>query len=156
MKIFNVNNKENLWLLLPVTSFLFFILAMSPIEAFDTFWQLQSGKYIWRTGNFIYTDIFSLAFDAYRLEHCWLFDIILYISYITGGYALIGLVWCAGLGLLAIVLLPNRNKPGTSRSKGPTTVAAVLLLILPMLLFQSMYLSSTVSFWRGQCHRRRW
>jgi len=52
-----------------------FLLAMKPIEAFDTFWQLQSGKYIWETGNFLYSDTFSLAKDSFRLEHCWLHDL---------------------------------------------------------------------------------
>lgn len=82
------------------------IYAMRPIEAFDTFWQLQSGKYIWKTGNFIYTDIFSLAYDADRIEHCWLHDVLLYISYLVGGYNLLSLfkpltiLTCMGILLL--------------------------------------------------------
>lgn len=54
-----------------------FLLALRPIEAFDTFWQLQSGKYIWQTGAFIYTDIFSITKDVLRVEHCWLSDLCL-------------------------------------------------------------------------------
>ncbi len=69
-----------------------FLLALRPIEAFDTFWQLQSGKYIWQTGQFIYQDTFSLASDLFRLEHCWLHDIILYITYVAGGYPLLSLL----------------------------------------------------------------
>ena len=69
-----------------------FLLALRPIESFDTFWQLQSGKYIWQTGQFIYQDTFSLASEVFRLEHCWLHDIILYVTYVTGGYPLLSLL----------------------------------------------------------------
>ena len=80
-----------------------FVFSLRPIESFDTFWQLQSGKYIWQTGQFIYQDTFSLASDLFRLEHCWLHDIFLYITYVTGGYPLLSLLkpliitLCAGL-----------------------------------------------------------
>lgn len=80
-----------------------FILAFRPIEDFDTFWQLQSGRYMWQTGEFIYRDIFSIASDAYRLEHCWLSDLIFYALYSAGGYAALTLLkpvvisLCAGL-----------------------------------------------------------
>ena len=66
--------------------------ALRPIQAFDTFWQLQSGQYIWQTGRFIYHDIFSQASEVFRLEHCWLHDIFLYIAYVTGGYPLLSLL----------------------------------------------------------------
>lgn len=69
-----------------------FVVALRPIESFDTFWQLQSGKYIWQTGQFIYQDTFSLASEAFRLEHCWLHDIFLYVTYLAGGYTLLSLL----------------------------------------------------------------
>lgn len=80
-----------------------FILALRPVEDFDTFWQLQSGRYIWQTKSFIYTDLFSLAKDVFRLEHCWLSDLIFYALHALGGYPLLGLLkpliiaLCAGL-----------------------------------------------------------
>lgn len=71
---------------------LFFLLALRPLEDYDTFWQLQSGKHIWQTKSFIYSDIFSLAADAFRLEHCWLSDLIFYALYSAGGFMLLNLL----------------------------------------------------------------
>ncbi len=60
--------------------------AISLIHSFDTFWQLQSGKYLWQTKTFIHHDTFSLASDVSRIEHCWLHDLLLFASYSLGGY----------------------------------------------------------------------
>lgn len=81
------------------------LLALRPIEAFDTFWQLQSGKHIWQTGRFIYQDTFSLARDVFRLEHCWLHDVILYLTYASGGYPLLSLLKPVAIALCAGLLL---------------------------------------------------
>jgi len=96
-------NREKQPLLLLFTS-LFFLLALRPIEAFDTFWQLQSGKYIWQTGRFIYSDIFSIAYDEMRIEHCWFSDIIFYGLYSLGGYTLLSLLKPAAIALCAALL----------------------------------------------------
>ncbi len=69
-----------------------FIVALRQIEDYDTFWQLQSGKYILETGHFLYRDTFSITPDASRLEHCWLSDIIFYLHYLAGGYKLLSLL----------------------------------------------------------------
>jgi len=69
-----------------------FLLALRPIESFDTFWQLQSGKYLWQTGAFLTRDTFSLATDLFRMEHCWLHDLILYACYTVGGFIGLGLL----------------------------------------------------------------
>lgn len=81
-----------------------FLLAIKPIEAFDTFWQLQSGKYIWETGSFLYSDTFSLAKDSFRLEHCWVHDLILYMLYAIGGFDLVSLLKPTLIALSAIIL----------------------------------------------------
>lgn len=83
---------------------LFFLLALRPIEAFDTFWQLQSGKYIWQTKSFIYTDLFSIAAEVPRIEHCWLSDLIFYGLYTLGGYGLLGLLKPLLVTLCAVLL----------------------------------------------------
>lgn len=83
---------------------LFFLLALRPIEAFDTFWQLQSGKYIWQTKSFIYTDLFSIAAEVSRIEHCWLSDLIFYGLYTLGGYGLLGLLKPLLVTLCAVLL----------------------------------------------------
>lgn len=74
-----------------------FVLALRPVVDFDTYWQLQSGRYMVETRAFIYRDTFSLAADAFRLEHCWLHDLLLYGLYVLGGYHLLSL-------LLAVVI----------------------------------------------------
>ena len=76
------------WWALPVIGVLIaiFLFNFSEIHSFDIFWQLQSGKYIWQTKSFIYTDIFSLASHVIRVEHCWLHDIVVYASYSIAGY----------------------------------------------------------------------
>jgi hypothetical protein len=83
---------------------LLFLLALRPIEAFDTFWQLQSGKYIWQTKSFIYTDLFSIAAEVPRIEHCWLSDLIFYGLYTLGGYGLLGLLKPLLVTLCAVLL----------------------------------------------------
>lgn len=83
---------------------LLFFLALRPIEAFDTFWQLQSGKYIWQTKSFIYTDLFSIAAEVPRIEHCWLSDLIFYGLYTLGGYGLLGLLKPLLVTLCAVLL----------------------------------------------------
>lgn len=106
-----------------------FLLALRPIEAFDTFWQLQSGKYIWQTGQFIYQDTFSLAWDAYRLEHCWLHDVLLYITYVTGGYPLLSLLKPLIISLCGALLLRGTLKKGVD--------TAYALPVLTLCLFAS-------------------
>lgn len=104
-----------------------FLLALRPVDDYDTFWQLQSGKYIWQTRAFLYHDTFSLAKDAFRLEHCWLSDLVFYALYSLGGYTLLGLV-----KLLVIVpcgaILYRRAMQG-----GVEPVVAVLVLTITML-----------------------
>lgn len=86
---------------------LFLGLTSSRVHDFDLFWQLQSGRYIWQSGTFIYHDLFSLAAEAPRWEHCWLHDLIVYGLYNLGGYAAIslwkGLLLTTTAGVLAVV-----------------------------------------------------
>ncbi len=104
-----------------------FFLALRPIESFDTFWQLQSGKYIWQTGQFLYLDTFSLASDAFRLEHCWLHDLILFFLYSIGSYTLLGLLKPIVISLCGYLLFR------WSRSRGQPYVVTVAVLLLCLL-----------------------
>ncbi|WP_432821840.1 hypothetical protein [Trichloromonas sp.] len=105
------------------------LLALRPIEAFDTFWQLQSGKYIWQTGAFIYTDLFSIAKDVFRLEHCWLSDLIFYALYSLGGYGLLGLLKPLVIAACGLLLYRwNRLRP---------VEPAILLPVLSLCLLAS-------------------
>ena len=49
---------------------LLIFLPLRPIDASDTFWHLQSGKYIWQTKSFIYPDFISIAADVPVLPPC--------------------------------------------------------------------------------------
>ncbi len=69
-----------------------FGIAVGEVHSFDIFWQLQSGKYLWQTQSFLYKDTFSLASEVYRYEHCWLHDMVFYLSHVLGGYAGISLL----------------------------------------------------------------
>lgn len=110
------------WLLLLVV----FIVALRPMEDFDTFWQLQSGKYILETGHFLYRDTFSITPDAFRLEHCWLSDIIFYLHYLAGGYKLLSLLKTALITLCAFLLY----RVNLRRGGDPLLIAPVLTLCL--------------------------
>lgn len=105
----------------------FFLLALTPLQDFDTFWQLQSGKYMVETGSFIDRDVFSLAADVPRMEHCWLSDLIFYGLYSLGGYGLLGLIKPALIGLCAWLLFRWAD-PGPQGERG--LVAAVTALCL--------------------------
>lgn len=113
----NTENRQAIFILWIAGIFLF---VLRPIEAYDTFWQLQSGRHIWQAGEFIRADTFSLAAQVPRVEHCWLSDLIFYGLYLFGGYPLLSLlkpltiVLCGGLlwlwnhrrGVEAFILLP--------------------------------------------------
>lgn len=103
-----------------------FLLAFRPIEAFDTFWQLQSGKYIWQTGQFIYQDTFSLASDVFRMEHCWLHDLILYATYVVGGYPLLSLLKPLVIALCGGLLLRWALKRGVDLAYALPTLTLCL------------------------------
>lgn len=108
---------------------LFFLLALRPIEAFDTFWQLQSGKYIWQIKSFIYTDLFSIAAEVPRIEHCWLSDLIFYGLYSLGGYGLLGLLKPLLVTLCAVLLWRWNRRLGVA--------SAVVLPVLVLCLLAS-------------------
>ncbi len=78
-------------LILSIASFGLLGLASGQVHSFDVFWQLQSGKYILQTKDFIYQDLFSLAAEVPRYEHCWLHDVIFYTIYKISGYTGISL-----------------------------------------------------------------
>lgn len=101
--------------------------AASRVHSFDLFWQLQSGRYILQTGEFIYRDIFSLAADAPRWEHCWLHDILFYGAYTLGGYAAISLFKGVLLTVTAGAALAVTRLRGGS--------AASFLLVAPAAIF---------------------
>jgi hypothetical protein len=104
-----------------------FILALRPVADFDTFWQLQSGKYIWQTGSFLYADTFSLAKDAYRLEHCWLSDVFFFATYSLGGFVLLGLLKTFVITLCGALLLRE------SQAKNIPTCLAIPVLTICLL-----------------------
>lgn len=133
----------------PFLAIFVFILATRPIEAFDTFWQLQSGKYIWETGNFLYRDTFSLAKDSFRLEHCWLHDLILFALYKIGGLNLLSLIKPALISLCAtIIYLWNCKRGGESAFTLPIIILCIIgseqsWLVRPQLwtfIFSLLYL----------------
>lgn len=110
------------WLLMLVV----FIVALRPMEDFDTFWQLQSGKYILETGHFLYRDTFSITPDAFRLEHCWLSDIIFYLHYLAGGYKLLSLLKTVLVTSCAFLLY----RANLRRGGDPCLIAPLLTLCL--------------------------
>jgi len=118
----NISNQWPGWLLLLVV----FIVALRPMEDFDTFWQLQSGKYILESGHFLYRDTFSITPDAFRLEHCWLSDIIFYLHYLAGGYKLLSLLKTVLITLCAFLLY----RVNLRRGGDPLLIAPVLTLCL--------------------------
>lgn len=104
-----------------------FGVAVSEVHDFDLFWQLQSGRYMLQTGSWIYRDLFTLAADVPRFEHCWLHDLIFYGVFRLGGYGAIsvlkGVLLTATGGLLA----------WTARRRGAAW-RTILLLGMPLML----------------------
>jgi len=86
-------SQANLGLLCCLASFFLILgIASGEVHSFDIFWQLQSGKYIWQTKAFLYRDTFTLAWDVFRYEHCWLHDLIFYAAHYLGGYSAVSLL----------------------------------------------------------------
>ena len=100
--------------------------GVAQIHDFDTFWQLQSGRYMVETGSLIRTDLFTLAPDVPRFEHCWLHDLILYGLYALGGYPALsiwqGLMIAGTAAALAVAALV--------RGASPPAIALALPVIL--------------------------
>ncbi|MBC7961384.1 MAG: hypothetical protein H7Y05_00400 [Steroidobacteraceae bacterium] len=103
-----------------------FIVALRPMEDFDTFWQLQSGKFILESGHFLYRDTFSITPDAFRLEHCWLSDIIFYLHYLAGGFKLLSLLKTVLITLCGLLLYRCNMRRGGD----PYLVVPILTLCL--------------------------
>ena len=104
-----------------------FGVATTVIHDFDTFWQLQSGKYMVETQSLIRTDLFTLAADVPRFEHCWLHDLILYFGHQLGGYHALSVIKGLALGGTTLVLLWAARVRGASWG-------AMLLLLTPIWL----------------------
>jgi hypothetical protein len=96
--------------------------ATTVIHDFDTFWQLQSGKYMVETLSIIRTDLFTLAADVPRFEHCWLHDLILYFGHQIGGYHALSVIKGLALAGTALALL------WAARVRGASWPSMLLLL----------------------------
>lgn len=105
---------------------LLFLFALRPVDSFDTFWQLKTGEHIWQTKAFLFKDTFSLAAEAFRLEHCWLHDLILHGLYTFGGFILLGLILPAVITLCGALLVGSNLR----RSGEPAIILPVLVLCL--------------------------
>lgn len=113
-----------------------FGLASGQVEDNDTFWQLQSGRYMVESGKLIYQDTFTLDAAAPRWEHCWLHDLILYETYQLGGFDGIALLRGLVVATAAVFLFL------AARVRGAGLVST--LLVLPLLF------AKTHMFWRAR------
>ncbi len=95
--------------------------ASSEVHSFDIFWQLQSGKYILENGRFIYQDLFSLASEAPRYEHCWLHDVVFYWVHKLFNYNGVSLLKGGLITATAVTLL------AVARSRGSSWLATLLV-----------------------------
>lgn len=105
-----------------------FGLAAGEVYDYDIFWQLQSGKYMLETGSFIRQDLFSLASEVPRYEHCWLHDIIFYGAYDLGGYV--------GISLLKALLITATAGclVAVARQRQSSWLAIALVAPTPLLM----------------------
>lgn len=97
-------------------SFLFaslFILAAREINDPDFWWHLKAGQYMVEIGSVPHSDIFSFTSQGKEwVTHEWLSEVIIYLLYLAGSYALLivvfaGLVTCA----FAIAFLRCQSRP---------------------------------------------
>ena len=132
-----MNHLESAFLALLLLAVL--AVGVSEIHDFDTFWQLQSGKYMVETGSFIRTDLFTLAPDVPRFEHCWLHDLILYGLYQVGGYPALS-IW-KGLMIAGTAMV----LAATALLRGASLLAVVL--VLPVFLLSSGTWTARPQLW---------
>lgn len=119
-------------------------LATSPVRENDIFWQLQSGKYLWESGAFLYTDTFTLAASAPRWEHCWLNDLAFWAAYLLGGYAGISLLKGLLVALTGAIVLSAARR----RQAG---ISVLLLLSLPFFLLCHTFWQERPQLWSFLC-----
>lgn len=105
-----------------------FAVAASEIESDDTFWQLQTGRHIVETGNIIRHDVFTLADDEPRIEHCWLHDITFYLLYRIHGYDAICLL--KGFLVVGAALLLLLAAGATQASTGYALAVGIPAVLL--------------------------
>jgi hypothetical protein len=83
----NFSNKLIINLAYLVFFAVIFISAVVPIDNFDTWFHLATGKYIVSTHSIPLYDIFSYtAFGARWIAHYWLSGVLFYLSYLLGGF----------------------------------------------------------------------
>lgn len=102
--------------------------AVSPVRSFDIFWQLATGRHILDTGIVLRQDLFSLASEVPRWEHCWLHDVLFFLTYKIGGYAGLSILKGGLLLLTAVVLV------AVARIRASSWVSVVAVLPAAMLL----------------------
>lgn len=100
--------------------------AVSEVHSFDVFWQLQSGKYIWQTKSIIHTDLFTLAYDAPRVEHTWVHSLILFAIYSMVGYS--------GISVLKGVLIAGAYLALLIGARIRSSSWLAILLVTPVFL----------------------
>lgn len=100
-------------------------LGVTRINSWDIFWQLQSGRYVLATKHFIRQDLFSLAANVPRYEHCWLHDVLFYLTFRAAGLAGLSVLKGVLVVMTAIALIAAARLRGAS-------YAAILLLTLPV------------------------
>lgn len=119
-------------------------LVTMQVHAYDIFWQLQSGKYMVQNLTWIYTDIFSLAADAPRWEHCWLHDVIFYGVWLLGGYSAISLFKGVLLTATFLVIVAVARLRGSS-------LWSILFLSVPAFLYTNSGWLERPQLWSFLC-----
>jgi hypothetical protein len=117
--------------------------AISQVHSFDVFWQLEAGKYMAQTRSFIYTDTFTLMKDVPRYEHTWLHSLILYGSWLLGGYAAISVLKGVLITMTLAVLAWTAARRGAS--------LPAIALVLPAYILTSGGWLSRPQLWTFIC-----
>ncbi|MBN1570800.1 MAG: hypothetical protein JXA73_23370 [Acidobacteria bacterium] len=119
---------------------------LAPLGLLDFYWHLRIGQVIVETLSIPRTDIFSFtAAGKEFIDQSWLADVLFYIIYKAGGFALV--VFGNGI-LLSLILLPLSF---LCRKAGPKTWSSVFPLFLvafclPWNLRPQIYSSALFSF----------
>jgi hypothetical protein len=108
--------------------FVIFGLASSQITSGDTFWQLQSGRYMVETRSIIRSELFTLTAEAPHIETSWLHDIILYFCHKIRGFEAISLLkGILILGTALFIIVAARISRASYTSILLVTIPAFLL-----------------------------
>jgi tetratricopeptide (TPR) repeat protein len=116
--------------LLCLTLFVVFV-STTKISDYDFWWHLKNGEIIYNTGNILSTDSYSYTFFGEKqFNGEWLADLLLYLSYKSGGFLGVNILKVSMVMLTFLFLFFSLRSMSSDERTGFYTSVIILILVL--------------------------